>query len=365
MQKAWPINQFLILVTSLSILFVTMKYAADILAPFLISIAFAIVLTPLLNMLQEKHIPKVVSLILLIILSAIPLVMFGGYIATEAQEFATNFHTLSEQFHKTLEKFVLTLQNMGLSVNNADIETMLAKTNISGIVKNLASQTGTQFSNIFLILFTVAFMLMESQYMHSKVQKILEKSKINLEDGMQIIDKINTYFIIKVKTSLVTALWALAVLWFYDIQYFYLWAALAFFLNFIPVVGSIMAAVPPIILAIIDQGMMTALWVGLWYITINMVIGNILEPRIMGKGLGLSALIIFLSMSMWGWILGPAGMILSVPLTMAIQFLFAQYKETEWIALMLSDYGENMMQVNPTEKIPITKEKDNGKNDHA
>jgi predicted PurR-regulated permease PerM len=71
-----------------------------------------------------------------------------------------------------------------------------------------------------------------------------------------------------------------------------------------------------------------------------MVIGNILEPRIMGKGLGLSALIIFLSMTLWGWVLGPTGMILSVPLTMAMQFLFAQYKETEWIALILSDYGE-------------------------
>ena len=104
-----------------------------------------------------------------------------------------------------------------------------------------------------------------------------------------------------------------------------------------------------------DQGMMTALWVGLWYMTINMVIGNILEPRIMGKGLGLSALIIFLSMTLWGWVLGPTGMILSVPLTMAMQFLFAQYKETEWIALMLSDYGET----------PTTKEIQNGKNDHA
>ncbi len=339
MQKAWPINQFLILLTSISILFVIMKYAAGVLAPFLISIALAIVLSPLLRMLQKRHIPKVVSLMILLILSAIPIIMFGGYIVAEAQEFAKNFHTLNAQFDTALGKFILYLQNIGLSVNQTDIEAMLAKNNVSGIVKNLASQTSTQFSNIFLILFTVAFMLLESQSMHRKVQTILSKSKISLEDGMQIISKINTYFIIKVKTSLITAFWVLLVLWFYDIHYFYLWAALAFFFNFIPVVGSIFAAFPPIILTMIDQGMMTALWVALWYLTINMVIGNILEPRIMGKGLGLSALIIFLSMTLWGWILGPTGMILSVPLTMAMQFLFAQYKETEWIALMLSDYG--------------------------
>ena len=340
MQKAWPINQFLILVTSISILFVIMKYAADILAPFLISVSLAIVLAPLLNMLEKRHIPKIVSLIVIILLSSVPIVMFGGYIIAEAHEFAANFHSLSTQFDKALGDFILNLQDMGIPVNQADIENVLAKSNISGIIKNLASQAGTQFSNIFLILFTVAFMLMESQFMHSKVQKILSKSKINIEDGMQIISKINTYFIIKMKTSLITALWALAVLWFYDIRYFYLWAALAFFLNFIPVVGSIFAALPPIILAMMDHGMMTTLWVALWYIIINMVIGNILEPRIMGKGLGLSALIIFLSMTLWGWVLGPTGMILSVPLTMAMQFLFAQYKETEWIALVLSDYGE-------------------------
>ena len=102
--------------------------------------------------------------------------------------------------------------------------------------------------------------------------------------------------------------------------------------------------------------MMTALWVGLWYVTINMVIGNILEPRIMGKGLGLSALVIFLSMTLWGWVMGPTGMILSVPLTMAMQFLFAQYKETEWIALMLSDYGETPMQEGTIKENPVKKE---------
>ena len=356
MQKAWPINQFLILVTSISILFVIMKYASGLLAPFFISIAFAIVLSPLLTALQKRRIPKIISLILIIFLSSIPTLVLGGYMASEAQEFATNFHTMKTEFESTLAKTILKLQNFGLSVNQSDIEAIFAKSNLTEIVKNLASQTSTQFSNIFLILFTVAFMLMESQYIHHKVQKILSKSKIELEDGMRIIAKINTYFIIKVKTSLVTALWVLAVLWFYDIDYFYLWAALAFFLNFIPVVGSILAAVPPVILALMEQGMMTALWVALWYVTINMVIGNILEPRIMGKGLGLSALVIFLSMTLWGWVLGPTGMILSVPLTMAMQFLFAQYKETEWIALMLSDYGETPMQEGAIKENPIKKE---------
>jgi predicted PurR-regulated permease PerM len=355
MQKAWPINQFLILVTSISILFVIMRYAADLLAPFLISIALSIVLSPVLRYLQKKHIPKIASLILLIILSAIPIIVLGGYIGSEVHEFSSNINTLKAEFESTLDKSILYLQNMGIAVNESDIKAIMQTSSVSEIIKNLASQASTQFSNVFLILFTVAFMLMESQYMHRKMVYIFSKSNISLEDGMQIIDKINTYFIIKVKTSLVTALWVFAVLWYYDIPYFYMWASLAFFLNFIPVVGSIIAAVPAILFAMVDQGVATALWVSLWYITINMVVGNILEPRIMGKGLGLSAMVIFLSMTLWGWVMGPTGMILSVPLTMAMQFLFAQYEETEWMALILSDYGEEFTK----------KEFPYGKNDNA
>ena len=168
--------------------------------------------------------------------------------------------------------------------------------------------------------------------------KITKEYDRDIEDMMKIIEKIKSYFLIKVKTSLMTALWILSVLWYYDISYFYLWATLVFFLNFIPVIGSIIAAVPPIAMALIDQTAMTALWVAVWYMVINTVVGNILEPRIMGKGLGISALVIFLSMTFWGWIFGPAGMILSVPLTMVVQFLFEQYRETKWIALLLSDY---------------------------
>jgi predicted PurR-regulated permease PerM len=355
MQKEWPINQFLILVTSISILFVIMRYAADLLAPFLISIALSIVLSPVLRYLQKKHIPKIASLILLIILSAIPIIVLGGYIGSEVHEFSSNINTLKAEFESTLGKFILYLQNMGIAVNESDIKAIMQTSSVSEIIKNLASQASTQFSNVFLILFTVAFMLMESQYMHRKMVYIFSKSNISLEDGMQIIDKINTYFIIKVKTSLVTALWAFIVLWYYDIPYFYMWASLAFFLNFIPVVGSIIAAVPAILFAMVDQGVATAVWVSLWYITINMVVGNILEPRIMGKGLGLSAMVIFLSMTLWGWVMGPTGMILSVPLTMAMQFLFAQYEETEWMALILSDYGEEFTK----------KELPYGKNDNA
>ncbi len=218
---------------------------------------------------------------------------------------------------------------------------MIDKSNFTTIIQNLATQAGTQFSNVFLIFFSVAFILMESEFLHNKMVKITKLYGGDIDNVLHIIEKIKSYFLLKVKTSLVTGLWIFAVLWYYDVDYAYLWAVLTFFLNFIPVAGSIIAAVPPIIMTFIDQNAMTALWIALWYLVVNTIIGNILEPRIMGKGLGLSALIIFLSMTFWGWVFGPTGMILSAPLTMIVQFIFAQYTETEWMALMLSDYEKD------------------------
>jgi predicted PurR-regulated permease PerM len=341
MQKTWPINQFLIFITTISILFVIMKFSAELLSPFLISVGIAIVLSPLLTYLRDRKIPKIVSLILIIILSATPIIMIGNHIMEDASQLTDNIDTMKDKMHTTVDVITIKLNSMGMGVTRKDIETVLKKSNIMGIIKKLSSQVNKQFSNIFLIFFTVAFMLMESEYLHNKLKKALSSSEIDLKDGMEIIAKIKKYFIIKVKTSLMTAIWALIVLWYFDISYYYIWATLAFFLNFIPVIGSIFAAVPPIIIALMDQGSGTAMWVMLWYAIINNVVGNIIEPRIMGKGLGLSALVIFLSMTLWGWVLGPTGMILSVPLTMAMQFLFEQYEETKWISLMLSDYKKD------------------------
>jgi predicted PurR-regulated permease PerM len=142
--------------------------------------------------------------------------------------------------------------------------------------------------------------------------------------------------------SLLTAIAVYIILTIYKIEYALLWATLAFLLNFIPVIGSIIAAIPPIVLSLIEQKWGVSLWLVIWYLAINTVIGNIIQPAMLGKGLGLSAFSVFWSMVFWGWIFGPAGMIMSVPLTMIVQSWLMLYPQTYWIGLMLSDYkGED------------------------
>ena len=337
-QQFWPINQLFVFLAALFIVFALLKASSDLLVPLLIAIAVSIMLSPLFSFMEAKGIPRAVSLILVTIVILIPIVVLGGYLGGEVQDFAQNYETMKKAFNEWLLKLSHLDDKFGLNITQDDITKALSSLNMTELVKSLVSQTKDQFSNLFLIFFIVAFILMESDFLYNKLVKIMSVRGGDLEGSMQIIEKVKKYFLIKVKTSLITGVWALVVLWFYDINYAILWATLAFFLNFIPVIGSILAAVPAVVVALVDQGLMTGVWVALWYITINMVIGNILEPRIMGKGLGLSALVIFVSMTFWGWMFGPAGMILSVPLTMGMQYLFDQYDETKWVAFMLSDY---------------------------
>jgi len=337
-QKLWPINQLFVFLASMLVVIIILKYASDILVPFLLSIAIAMILHPLLSYFVKLHTPKVVALVLILLASLIPIIILSDTIATEVSSLVRNTQDISSNFTHAVERSTTYAKTFGITIDENIINNTLEKSNISDLLKQLASQISNQFSNIFLIYFTAAFMLMEAEFFYNKMIKIAQKNNRDTRAWMLIVAKIKSYFMIKVKTSLLTALWALAVLWYYDVSYLYLWVTLVFFLNFIPVIGSIIAAVPAIIMAGIDHGIMSAVWVGSWYAIINMIVGNIIEPRIMGKGLGLSALIVFLSMTFWGWVFGPAGMILSVPLTMVIQFMFAQYDETRWVSLLLSDY---------------------------
>jgi predicted PurR-regulated permease PerM len=141
--------------------------------------------------------------------------------------------------------------------------------------------------------------------------------------------------VIKSLTSLATALCIWVWLWFLGIDFAILWAILAFLLNFIPFVGAILMTIPAVLLALVQTDLQTALLVALGYLVVNTVIGSVLEPRIMGRGLGISTLVVFLSLLVWGWVLGTVGVFLAVPLTMALIIALDASPQTRPFAILL------------------------------
>ncbi len=155
-----------------------------------------------------------------------------------------------------------------------------------------------------------------------------------------IIDNMRRYMAIKTATSLLTGVLVTSFLSLIGISYPLLWGLLAFLFNYVPNIGSILAAVPPVVLAVVESGsgLGPAAITAIGFVAINCLISFAIEPRYMGQGLGLSTLVVFLSLVFWGWVLGPVGMLLSAPLTMIIKIVLADYEDTRWIAVLMSTH---------------------------
>ncbi len=184
-----------------------------------------------------------------------------------------------------------------------------------------------------------------------KLHRILKNPEESLGHFDHFIENIKRYMAIKTATSLLTG--AAVTLWLtgVGVDYPVLWGVLAFFLNYVPNIGSIIAAVPALLLALVQLGPGAAAWTGAGFLLINNIVGNVIEPRYMGKGLGLSGLVVFVSLVFWGWVLGSAGMFLSVPLTMTIKIALDSNENTRWLAVLLGPAEEHLEQPVKTENM--------------
>jgi predicted PurR-regulated permease PerM len=213
------------------------------------------------------------------------------------------------------------------------------------VATGFLSGMGSVLSNLFLIILTVIFMLFEAETMPKRIHVALADPDMKMTHIDRFLQSVNSYLGIKMLVSLATGLCIGLWLYFLGVDHFLLWSVLAFMLNFIPNIGSIIAAIPAVLMAFVEFGFAKAGLAGLGFVVVNMVMGNLIEPRFMGRGLGLSTLVVFLSLIFWGWLLGSVGMLLSVPLTMVVKIALESRDESKWLAILLSSDD-------PTEKVP-------------
>jgi predicted PurR-regulated permease PerM len=202
---------------------------------------------------------------------------------------------------------------------------------------NIALSVSQIVSNTMLILLTVVFILLEASTFPKKLRTAFGDHPETQKRYRLIVERIRSYLVIKTAMSLLTGTLIAVWLWLFGVPYAGLWGMLAFLLNYIPNIGSIIAAVPALMVAWLDLGWLVSIAAGIGYVVVNMGVGNILEPRVLGRGMGLSALVVFCSMVFWGWALGPVGMLLSVPLTMTARVAFEGFDDTRWLGTLLGD----------------------------
>jgi predicted PurR-regulated permease PerM len=203
------------------------------------------------------------------------------------------------------------------------------------MVAKVFSGLGGVLTNAFLILFSVVFILLEASDFPDKVRRALGSKTLALDHFQSFSDSVQRYLLIKTLVSIGTGIVVGIALALLGVDYAILWAVIAFLLNFIPNIGSIIAAVPPMLIALIQLGPMSSMLVAVLYVVTNMLFGNVIEPRYMGRSLGLSTLVVFVSLVFWGWIFGPVGMLLSIPLTMVVKIALENSDRNRWLAVLL------------------------------
>ncbi|MFZ5447287.1 MAG: AI-2E family transporter [Thermodesulfobacteriota bacterium] len=312
-----------------------MQAAAAIINPFLLAVFLATLCSPVLYGLRRLGLPNglAVALIVLgLLVTALLLMVFvGRSVNSLARELPLCQERLAEFYNKT----TVWLSQMGMDISNSPLTDYITPGKIMSVFSYGLSLIRGVFTNMFLILLTVLLILLEASSFPRKIRDASPDPERGLDHFKAMTANINRYMGLKALFSLATgaALWILLAL--IGVEFPGTWGLLAFFLNFIPSIGSIIAAIPAIIWALIQLGFPSAMLTLLAYLVVNVTIGNFLEPKFMGRKLGLSPLVVFLSLIFWGWVLGPIGMVLSVPLTMIAKIALATSDDTRWIAVML------------------------------
>ncbi|MCD6597584.1 MAG: AI-2E family transporter [Bacteroidales bacterium] len=324
----------------LIIIIAGVMYAQSLITQLLMAFFISIICAQPIAWLQKKKVPQGFAITIVFILIIVVFMGFGELIGTSLSSFSEDAAIYEQNLRdmgKTVFQFV---EDKGVKISIDEMTELFDPSKVMGLTAGLLGQLGGFMGNALTIFFLVLFLLMELDSFPIKTRAIIKGSGGSLAFLDTIGNSIRHYLSIKTFTSLLTGtlIWiSLAII---GVDYAIIWALIAFLLNYIPNIGSIIAAIPAVLFTLVQLGFGGAIWTTGVFVAVNMLIGNIVEPKMMGKGMGLSTFIVFLSLIFWGFVLGTVGMFLSVPLTMSIKIMLEQKPGTEWMAILLGTQGE-------------------------
>jgi AI-2 transport protein TqsA len=331
-------SRAIIVIAALVIIIAGMKQAAALLVPFLLSIFIAVISFPLMSRLQQNGLPKGIALTLVMLLVVLIGIGLTVLVGSSLTDFSQTLPQYQQKISAQWADLIRWLSAHGFSVADS-IREIADPAAAMKLLSSILKGFGSVLTNSFLILLTVIFILMEAACLTKKASRLQEGEKGNGSDeeafSQVFVEKLRNYMSLKTIISMMTGVIIALAMWLIGVDYPVLWGVLAFILNFVPNIGSIIAAVPAVMLAIVQLGFTSALIVAAVYVAVNVLIGSIIEPKYMGKGLGLSTLVVFVSLVFWGWVLGPVGMLLSVPLTITVKLALDSKTETQWLGHLL------------------------------
>ncbi len=325
----------LVLAASVVVVVAGLKAAAPLILPFLISVFLAIASIPFVSWLQARKVPSALAVILTLLVDVAVLAVLAVIVGRSVNEFTAAAPQYQARIQAMAARVLGFLQTHGVDTSQWQPVQYLNPGAMFDMVGSTLSAIASVLSNTFLVLLALIFILFEAAGFPRKLMAAFGGRPEYTGRLEGVARQIQRYLAIKTLVSMATGL--LAGIWVgaLGLGVPLLWGLLAFLFNYVPTLGSIVAAVPPVLLALVQFGVWRAVLVAVGYVVINIVLGNFLEPYLYGRRLGLSTLVVFLSLVFWGWVWGPVGMLLSVPLTMLVKIALENTADLRWIAVML------------------------------
>lgn len=351
-KQAWEgSGKTLILLGVLVLVVAGLKAGEAFFLPVLLAFFVATVSLPITHGLTKRGVPRSLAVVATVMFDfsfIAAIAVLGVTLVGDLQQKwdARYAGQVSQQVRESSESLALQLEKWG--VEDAKEKIQLAMENNLANLQNIRFEKIWDFSTGLLghvvgffgtalvILILTVFMLSEARMFGRRLEAISQARGPNIERILSATRDIQRYLAIKTGVSLLTGLLAGVLCWAAGLDFYVLWGILAFALNYIPVVGSLVAGAPPVVLALLVAGIPNALLVAGGYLLINNFLGNFIEPMLVGRRFGISTLVVVISVMFWGWVWGPLGMLIAVPLTMMLKVVLDGSEEFRWIGVAIS-----------------------------
>ncbi|MGR0279604.1 AI-2E family transporter [Marinomonas dokdonensis] len=333
-------THWLVGVAAFVIIIAGLKAASQIVVPLMLSIFIAIVCAPVMASLRRRHVPTWLSILLVVAFIMIGIGSLGVLVGASLDSFSSQIPTYRARLATEMSNAIAMLNQLGLQISYDQVKSYVDPSVLMQMVANALRGLGSALTNMILVVMIVVFILFEAVELPRKLSLALNDASQSLQGFQSFIQSVNRYLVIKTSVSALTGVCITVWLWLLGVDFPVLWGVCAFLLNFVPNIGSFIAAVPAIMLAFVQLGALSAGLTGIGFFVVNLIIGNVIEPRYMGRGLGLSTLVVFLSLILWGWVFGPVGMLLSIPLTIIVKIALEANPRTQWLAIMIDSHPE-------------------------
>lgn len=312
-----------------------LRAAGAVLLPMLTASFVATVSAPLLSMLESARWPRPMAVVATVVADVSVLALLGFLVGSSVAGFHEAMPRYRDALAALADALASGLSRRGVPIEPDDLDVLGDPSWVLETVGNLARELTEVVSNTVLVMLLVVFLLFELRPLRRKLAILLGRPPRFLPGLAEAAARVQRYLVVKTLLSVAAGLAFGGWLATLGVDFPVLWGLVAFLTNYIPTIGPTIATIPPVVVALLTLGPGTALAAGAGCLAINVVVGNVLEPRLMGGALGLSTLVVFASMLFWGWLWGPVGALLAVPLTMLLRDALSISEETRWIAVLL------------------------------